>query len=136
MNWKDDYFIEELLYSKEENLLNAKDIEMQVQTLNSDLNNKGMCKIKENNGGNEPDQDSIAVDHESGHKAENCLFQNSTCNRFNENYLLDIDLDFFSTHNPFKLHHLEVVKFVKFTHQKPLLMGCSAIHCKYQGSPT
>jgi len=107
VNWKDDYFIEELLYSKEESLLNAKDIQMQVQTLNSDLNNKGMCKIKENNGGYEPDQDSIAVDHESGQEAGNCLFQNSTCKSFNGNYLLDIDLDFFSTHNPFKLHHLE-----------------------------
>ena len=133
VNWKDDYFIEELLYSKEDSLVNAKDIEMQVQTLNSDLNSKEMCNIEQKHDGIAPDKSRSTVEHESDQKVENPLCQNSIHSPLDGNHLLDIDLDFFSTHNPFKLHHLEVVELANFTHHRPLLLGCSAIHCINQG---
>ena len=123
------YFIEELLYADEELLENCKDLELIVFTLKP-----GLMKINESNDLDESvaqatvSKNPKELDIQDDDSKIACNFMDQERHKFNTNlpfissgssllmdiisqenkFILDVDMDFFSTQNPFKLLYTEV----------------------------
>lgn len=123
------YFIEELLCADEESLENCKDLELIVFTLkpqlvkiNDSISQDGSAALatvsKKSKDLDVKDEDSNTacnfMDEESCKFSENLAGITSESSLlldiiYQENkFILDIDMDFFSTQNPFKLLYTEV----------------------------
>ena len=113
MNWKDDYFLEELLYASDDNLLDAKSVRVHVRTLyhekSCNNNKKQQCDQDETDRSIEKDCEKFEQTTKS-ERTGNCINQSMSIDvlEWDKSFILDIDLDFFSTYNPFKLKHSEV----------------------------
>lgn len=110
VNWKDDYFFEELLYTNEDHLKDAKEIEIKVETLNYGLKYRGNNPLRmDNNAEKESHKEDDQFERISkNERPRNCQCQDTNILNKDQSLILDIDLDFFSTHNPFKRNHSEV----------------------------
>ncbi len=124
------YFIEELLYADEESLENCQDLELIVCTLKPELimqTNKSIGQGESVAQAINCNETSTNLDarEEDGKTAFNVNDQERCRTKTNmlsisessltldmisqeNNFILDIDMDFFSTQNPFKLLYTEV----------------------------
>ena len=131
------YFCEDGLYSPLEELENCKELILVVMTLSFDnlpsdgpdgkalpSNNKELCHTCRSNNSNELKQESeincenysiTCAKRHSIHKDSHVtcdmqLFISGLLSQLEEPYILDIDMDFFSTLNPFKIMFTEVCR--------------------------
>ena len=102
---KDEYFIEELLYSTAEGISDASNVSMQVKTLCCGTICDQLSQNKEEICGSQLCQSA----HSRRLKKDfRCKDVEDLIVGKSESFILDIDLDFFSTYNPFKLQHSKV----------------------------
>lgn len=137
----DDYFVEELLYAPLDQLENTKELELKIVTLNSSWTSS--INTKDDNKTITDSEEIIALKRQRLLDEEVELFKDldftldkmnpslikcveplvslvSSLLIDNQPYILDVDMDFFSTKNPFKelftevmnATELHVIKFV------------------------
>jgi len=121
------YFIEELLYANEESLENCKDLELIVFTLKPGLvKNNEIIKLDRSVAQATVNQNQKELDVKDDHSKIPCSVMDANLPDIisgpslsiilpQENkFILDIDMDFFSTQNPFKLLYTEVGRVYLF----------------------
>ena len=126
MTCSETYFIEELLYADEESLEHCRDLELIVCTLKPELKQtKGSIDKNESDSQAKDDESSTNLDLKDEDSKITCNLVDQERINTNilgisessllldiisqeNNFILDIDMDFFSTQNPFKLLYTEV----------------------------
>eukprot|EP00795_Rhopilema_esculentum_P001581 gene1581-16033_t len=97
---KDEYFIEELLYSRAADISDANDVSIQVKTLCCGTKCDKLSQNKEEVCDSQLCESAKRLKEDFRCKDVEDLIVGKS-----ESFILDIDLDFFSTYNPFKLQH-------------------------------
>lgn len=109
--------MEELLYADEASLENCKDLELVVFTLepgSKEIKEHAAALEKENKVSKaldvENNENKVAKvrDHKQSKDAFESLLPSGKSTALENNFILDIDMDFFSTQNPFKLLYTDV----------------------------
>ena len=103
------------MYAKDDSLINAKEVEIKVETLHYELDPREICYTDHTRDSSVlDDTDRNEEDQPREEHVSNCSLEPSKSGLLDGDFLLDIDLDFFSTYNPFKLHHSEVIASTMF----------------------
>lgn len=107
------YFIEELLYADEESLENCQELELVVCTLRPGISQEESFESVIDSGSSSTNLDVKGKVTGCEIKSNMCLSISGSSLLWDiisqeNSFILDIDMDFFSTQNPFKLLYTEV----------------------------